>query len=146
MEFFFRRSGLLVCSLFPKECRRPLLYACAAIPFVTGCSRSTTSSRVATIEDEISPQPARVGPADVTFRLADSAAKAILGAHITAEADMSHAGMAPVFAEAKEIEPGRYQAHLAFQMAGDWVILLHISLPGGQNVERQIEVRGVEPN
>jgi len=145
MEFFFRRSGLLVRSLLPKECRPARLCACAFL-FVTGCSRSTTSSRVAAIEGEITPRPARVGPADVTFRLADSAAKAIPGAHITAEADMSHAGMAPVFAEAKEIEPGRYQAHLAFQMAGDWVILLHISLPGGQKAERQIEVRGVEPN
>ena len=59
---------------------------------------------------------------------------------------MSHAGMAPVFGEAREIEPGRYQAHLTFGMAGDWVILLHVMLPGGQKLERQIDVRGVRPN
>ncbi len=47
---------------------------------------------------------------------------------------MSHAGMAPVFGEATEIEPGRYQAHLTFEMAGDWVILLHVILPGGEKL------------
>ena len=45
---------------------------------------------------------------------------------------MSHAGMSPLFAEAKETEPGRYEAHLEFQMAGDWVILLHVTLPDGK--------------
>ena len=98
------------------------------------------------IEHEISPEPARTGPVVVTFRLADSASNAISGAQITFEADMSHPGMAPVFGEAREIEPGRYQAHLTFPMAGDWVILLHVVLPGGQKLERQIDVKGVRPN
>ena len=59
---------------------------------------------------------------------------------------MSHAGMSPRFAEAKETDPGRYQAHLEFQMAGDWVILLHVTLPDGKKVERQFNVRSVRPN
>jgi len=54
--------------------------------------------------------------------------------------------MVPVFGEAKEIEPGRYQAHLTFDMAGDWAVLLHVMLPGGQKLERQIDVRDVRPN
>jgi hypothetical protein len=54
--------------------------------------------------------------------------------------------MSPRFADAKEAEPGRYQAHLEFQMAGDWVILLHITLPDGRRLERQFDVRGVQPN
>jgi YtkA-like len=59
---------------------------------------------------------------------------------------MSHAGMAPVFEEASETGPGQYQAHLRFPMAGDWVILLHLWLPGGQKLERQFNVSGVRPN
>jgi len=59
---------------------------------------------------------------------------------------MSHPGMSPLFAEAQETVPGRYQAHLQFQMAGDWVILLHITLPSGKKLERQIDVRGVRPD
>jgi YtkA-like len=114
--------------------------------FISACSRPADSSRTIRVEHEISPEPARVGPVTVAFRLSDSAAKPIAGAHIAVEADMSHAGMAPVFGEVNEIAPGRYQAHLKFEMAGDWVILLHIELPGGQKLERQIELSGVRPN
>ena len=59
---------------------------------------------------------------------------------------MSHAGMAPVFGDAPETAPGQYQAHLKFAMAGDWVVLLHVRLPGGQTLERQFNVSGVRPN
>jgi hypothetical protein len=59
---------------------------------------------------------------------------------------MSHAGMSPGFAEAKEAEAGHYQAQLKFQMAGDWVILLHGTLPEGTKLERQIDLRGVRPD
>jgi hypothetical protein len=31
-------------------------------------------------------------------------------------------------------------------MAGDWVILLHGTLPEGAKLERQIDVRGVRPD
>jgi hypothetical protein len=31
-------------------------------------------------------------------------------------------------------------------MAGDWVILLHVTLPDGKKLERQFDVRGVRPN
>jgi hypothetical protein len=98
------------------------------------------------MEHQISPEPARVGPVEVTLRLMDAGGKAVPGAHIALEADMSHAGMSPVFDDAREIEPGRYQAHLRFEMAGDWVILLHATLPGGQKLERQINVPAVRPN
>jgi membrane fusion protein, copper/silver efflux system len=98
------------------------------------------------VEHAISPEPPQVGAATVTLRLADAGAKPVSGARITLEADMSHAGMAPVFEEAKETEPGQYQAQLRFAMAGDWVILLHVQLQGGQRLERQFNVDGVRPN
>ena len=121
------------------------LVCIAALPGAS-CSRPVDSSTVVAIEHEISPAPARVGPATVTLRLADSATKPITGAHVAIEADMSHAGMSPSFAVANEIDPGRYQAHLEFPMAGDWVILLHITLPDGKKLERQFDVRSVRPN
>jgi hypothetical protein len=142
MESPFRRS---VYPL-PKEYRGLLLCACAVTLFVTGCSPPADSTSAVTIEHEISPTPARIGPVVVTLRLADRAAKPITGARIALEADMSHAGMSPVFGEAEEIEPGRYQAHLTFEMAGDWTILLHVVLPRGQKLEHRINVSGVRPN
>ena len=113
---------------------------------MAGCSRPVESPDLVTFEHEISPAPARVGVATITFKLADAGGKPITGARIAVEADMSHPGMSPVFAEVKEEQPGRYQAHLQFQMAGDWLILLHVTLPGGKKLERQIEVSGVRPN
>ena len=56
---------------------------------------------------------------------------------------MTHAGMSPVLAEAKEIQPGRYQSQLTLQMAGDWVILLHGTLASGEKLERQFDLPGV---
>jgi hypothetical protein len=117
--------------------------ACASTLLITGCSRPAESPPVVEIEHAISPQPARIGPATVTLKLADGAGKIITGAHIAIEADMSHPGMSPFFADAKEAERGRYEGHLEFQMAGDWVILLHVTLPDGTKLERQIDVRGV---
>jgi len=86
-----------------------------------------------------------MGPATIILKLTDASGKPVTGALIAMEADMSHAGMSPVFSEANESEPGRYQARLEFQMAGDWVILLHVMLPGGKKLDRQIEVPGVRP-
>ncbi len=121
-------------------------FLCAATLLIAGCSRPAASPDLVTVEHEISPAPARVGITTFTFKLADAVGKAITGARIVVEADMSHAGMGPVFADAKEEQPGRYQARLNFQMAGDWIILLHVTQPGGKKLERQIEVRGVRPN
>jgi hypothetical protein len=56
---------------------------------------------------------------------------------------MSHPGMSPVFGEAKELPGGRYQAQLQLAMAGDWVLLLHFTLPGGQALDQQVDVKGV---
>jgi hypothetical protein len=121
-------------------------FVCATTLLVGGCSRRVEPSPLIAIEHEISPAPPRVGPATVSLKLADDAGKPVTGAQIAVEADMSHAGMSPRFADAKEVDPGRYQAHLEFSMAGDWVILLHVTLPDGKKLERQIDVRGVRPN
>jgi hypothetical protein len=104
------------------------------------------SSRGIKIDHEISPQPARVGPVTVTLKVTDSAAGSVTGARIKLEANMTHAGMSPVVGGMREIAPGRYQGDLAFQMAGDWVILLHVTLPDGSKLERQFDVPGVRPN
>lgn len=120
--------------------------ACAAALVVPGCSRPADPPASVSIEQTVSPEPARVGPASISLKLTDAAGKSVTGAQIAVEADMSHAGMSPVFAEAKEVAPGLYQAHIVFPMAGDWVVLLHITLPDGKKLERQIDVKGVRPN
>ena len=95
---------------------------------------------------EVTPQPARVGTITTTFILASSEGKPVAGAHLTAEADMTHAGMRPAFGAVHETQPGRYESTLRLGMAGDWVVLLHGTLPTGEKVERQFELRDVRPN
>ena len=58
---------------------------------------------------------------------------------------MSHAGMTPVFVDATEFEAGRYRANMDLSMAGDWVVLVHITLPDGATVDRQFDIKGVAP-
>ena len=97
------------------------------------------------VKFQVTPQPARVGPFVVSVALTDAATHPVAGAKISVEADMSHAGMSPVFSETKEVEPGRYQSTLSLGMAGDWVILVHGTLPNGEKLERQFDVRDVRP-
>ncbi|MGH9503329.1 MAG: FixH family protein [Terriglobales bacterium] len=110
---------------------------------MSGCSRPRQSLPASVNAIEISPQPPQVGPITVTFHLED-AAKPVTGARTSLEADMTHAGMAPVFGDAREIAPGQYQGRLVLSMGGDWVVLMHIVLPNGQKLEKQIAVGGVQ--
>jgi len=116
---------------------------CVALWPSAGCRKPAESGPAIVIESEISPKPVRIGRATVRLRLSDAAGQPVRHARIALEADMSHPGMRPEFGAAPEVGPGRYQGQVAFTMAGDWVVLIHATLPGGQKLERQMEVNGV---
>ena len=118
------------------------MFSCLALSLVA-CHRQAGAASTVSIETEIQPQPVVAGPVVVTTRLADANGRPVTNAHLIVEGDMSHPGMSPIFGEAKELPGGRYQAQLQFAMAGDWVLLLHLTLPGGQALERQVDVKGV---
>ena len=115
---------------------------CVSMLF-TSCEKRAASQPLLTIESEITPQPPRVGATSITLRVADASGQPLTGARIRLEGNMSHAGMRPVVSEANESEPGRYQARLEFTMAGDWVLLINLTLPDGRRLERQLEVKAV---
>ena len=96
------------------------------------------------IAHEVAPDPPRVGTATVTLRVADASGRPLGGARVSLEGNMSHPGMRPVFGEAREMEPGRYQGPLEFTMGGDWVVLVRVTLPDGRKLERQFDVKGVQ--
>jgi hypothetical protein len=58
---------------------------------------------------------------------------------------MSHAGMAPIFAEAKEVEPGRYRSIMELSMAGDWNVTVHVTWSSNRKIDHTFEISGVEP-
>jgi hypothetical protein len=111
-----------------------------------GCHKPIEPQPALNVEFELAPQPPRMGPSVITLVVVDAEGKAINGAHVSIEGDMTHAGMGPIIAVAKEKGAGRYQAPFEFSMGGDWVIMAHVTLPSGQAVERQFEVRGVSSN
>lgn len=113
---------------------------------LSSCHRANSSVPGVTIQEEISPQPSKAGPATIAVELTDAARKPIANADIMVEADMSHPGMSPVFGKANETAPGTYRAPINFNMGGDWIVLLHIKLPDGRKIERQMDVRGVRSN
>ena len=93
----------------------------------------------------LSPSPPGVGPAILTVTLRGPTGEAVTGAAVRLEGHMSHPGMAPVVADARERAPGVYDLPFAFTMQGDWVLLVSVAPPGGGRVERRIEVANVRP-
>jgi hypothetical protein len=105
-----------------------------------GCHKPHNNSSGVMVEVQIEPKPV------IRFTLTDAGNHPLTGAQIAVEADMTHAGMSPAFGQANEVQPAYYEAHLSLGMAGDWVILLHGTLPNGEKLERQFDVRDVRPN
>jgi len=56
---------------------------------------------------------------------------------------MSHPGMVPVFADAREVQPGSYLSTMQLSMAGDWDVVAHVTLPDNRKLDHQFEIKGV---
>ena len=138
MKLSFRRGGRR--GPLTKAFRALLIFS--GIVWTVACSSSAAKSPASVTDKKISPNPAHVGPVTVSFHLSD-ASKPVSGAQVSLEGDMTHPGMAPVFADVHEVAPGQYRGNLTLNMPGDWVLLLHITLPDGRRLEDQIAVRGV---
>jgi hypothetical protein len=121
--------------------RNSTIALCACLLFAQACRQKTAPAEVAlTVTHEIAPQPPRVGRVAIALRLADGSGKAATGARVVLEGNMSHAGMSPVFAEALETGNGSYRATMDLSMAGDWIMLVHVTLADGRKVEQQFEI------
>ena len=94
---------------------------------------------------EIAPQPPRAGVVTITLRLMDASGQPLTRARLRLEGNMSHAGMAAVFAETTEVEPGLYRTNMELTMAGDWSLSVYVTLKEGLHVDRQFDIKGVAP-
>ena len=122
-----------------RRLRLAFLFICM-LPAV-GCNKRAERADVVVVQPEVSPHPARVGVVTVMFTLEDGTALPVKGAHVRLEADMSHPGMNPVFAEAQRSRIWALsRSQLTLGMAGDWVILVHGTLGNGTKFERQFAV------
>ena len=117
---------------------------CLLCLFVAISCRNQSSQEIF-IAPEVSPQPPRVGQVEIRLRIADASRKPLTGARIRLEGNMSHAGMSPVFVDTIEVAPGEYRANMDLSMAGDWIILVHLTLRDRTKLGRQFEIKGVAP-
>jgi hypothetical protein len=113
---------------------------------LTGCSKVNSLKEAEDVEVELKlrPQPPKVGKVWVMVDLSDRDGKPVTGASLKLEANMNHAGMKPVFADPKEVVPGRYDANVELTMGGDWYMLITGKLADGRKLKRTIDVPGVK--
>jgi len=111
-----------------------------------GCAKTTDIPADIDFRYESDPTHPRVGPNIFTVTLTSKAGERLAGAYVSLEGNMSHAGMRPVFGDAREIEPGRYQGTLDLNMRGDWTVLFHIRLANGVAFDRQLDIRNMQAN
>ena len=118
-----------------------LLPVLAAVGCTGGAGDATADIKA---EFKLQPDPPRVGPADVTLLLTDKDGKPVKGATLKLEGNMNHAGMKPEFADAKEVEPGKYEAKLELTMGGDWYVEVTGNLSDGRKLKKKFDVPGVK--
>ena len=117
-----------------------------AIFLAQGCSKSSRAADDVSFVLASDPKPPHVGRDTFIVSLTGRAGKPIPGAQVSLEGDMSHPGMGPAFADAKEIAAGKYQAQLDLSMLGDWTVIAHIKLPNGRAFDRETKIPNVQPN
>jgi YtkA-like protein len=117
-----------------------------AIFVAPGCSRSSRSPNDVSFVLASDPQPPRAGRNTFTVTLTSQTGQPVAGAQVSLEGDMSHPGMSPAFADAKEIAAGKYQARLDLSMLGDWTVTAHIQLPSGRTFDRETKFPNLQPN
>ena len=112
----------------------------------SACARPNDAGPRLNVTWNLRPETPHVGSATLTVMLRDTSGTPVKGARVRLEGHMTHAGMAPVLADASERAPGVYDLPFAFTMQGDWVLLVSAVLKDGVRVERRIDVAGVRPS
>lgn len=134
-----RRSLLLAAALLLVAS----MSACRPKPAGEGAATNAPAASAQVTEPvrvELEADPA-VGVVPVAvYVLAGS--EGVSGATVRITGDMTHAGMAPVEADAVEVEAGLYRAtDFAFSMAGDWVVSADVRYPDGRRIVAEVQVR-----
>ncbi|MFN2275279.1 MAG: FixH family protein [Anaerolineales bacterium] len=109
----------------------------------SGCARQSAAVDQAEnveISYTLDPTAARIGSAILVIKLTDEGGKPVEGAKLTFRGDMTHAGMSPVIADFREVNPGEYLAEIEWTMAGAWILTIKGDLADGRYFQRQIDL------
>ena len=130
----------------PRRSRRAVcLLGVILVLLLAGCGRAqqaspaTPDSYVVTLVAD--PAPPVVGDGAVNVTLHNASGTAVNDAQLAIEANMSHAGMAPVMAGGAAGKDGVYRVPLTWTMAGDWVVDVKFTLSDGQKITRRFPLQ-----
>jgi hypothetical protein len=108
------------------------IFGLALVLGLGSCRGDSSPSLPVRIQVTTAPTPAIVGPNLLVLQVRDLEDQPLAGVRIRVEGTMTHAGMVPVFADAEETAPGTHRVPaFPFTMGGDWILLLHLTLPEG---------------
>jgi nitrogen fixation protein FixH len=118
--------------------RSILVFPLALLAALPACRRHEAPGAALQIEMRTRPDPPVVGVVVVELELRNAAGNPVHDATVKVEGDMSHPGMVPSSADAREVAPGTYRADLDLTMAGDWIVLVDARLADGKVVRRTL--------
>ena len=119
-----------------------LFAACAAQPVTP----ETTSPAVTVT---LIPDHAGVEGDTLTVQLSDANGQPLIGAQVSIEGNMTHAGMVPMVSDpvaddADGAADGSYAVPFQFSMLGDWIITVSATLADGSTASQEIPVTVTE--
>lgn len=119
-----------------------LLFALLVV-LAAGCRQPAvvpTANASLQIRMQVEPAPPKVGDAALIVTVTDAAGQPVSDASLSARGDMSHAGMAPVLAEAVEGANGEYRLPFNWTMGGDWFVEITVTRPDGTTATQRFDV------
>lgn len=124
---------LFACTLLLAGCRPP--------DGGSGSGAAGDGDAARTVRAELASEPA-VGPAEVRVTVLEGG-EPVEGAGVEIVGDMTHAGMAPVLADATDADgaAGVYLSEdFEFSMAGDWILTVDVTYPDGSEVREEVRL------
>jgi len=92
----------------------------------------------------VAPTPPIVGPNRLVLDLTDHDGAPLDAVAVRIEGTMTHAGMVPVFDTASHQGGGRWIVpEFDFTMGGEWILIIRVELPDGQEATRRHELNVV---
>jgi len=113
-----------------------------AVLFALACHKTSQSPAI-TFSHNVIPNPPAVGATTIEVELTDKNGQPVSGARVELEGNMSHPGMGLVSATTTEIAPGKYRGTIQLAMAGDWIVLVNVTLSDGERLQHSFELNGV---
>jgi hypothetical protein len=123
---------------------RLALFLAACILLTGACTRrSAATDQAPDVEVdivELTPDPPAVGEAVLVVQITGADGSPLSGASVSLKADMTHAGMTPVFSDAVDQGDGRYRTTFRWTMAGDWILTINGTLQDGRTLHRELQL------